>query len=197
MALTAITGNEHFHAALVKLVGPFWGRPRIASLLLAMTRRVQELEDAAWEVLEIHHIDNADTARLNVLGRIVGQPRFWADDEIYRAVIRAKIAANKSRTLTDDLINVIHIATGSTPEIQVHHYSPATMAVLPHEAFTEAEIEALIFLLPRTRSLGVRMHVFISHIDDGDYDYESTGIDLDDTTDPGSVDPGLFDVRIL
>jgi hypothetical protein len=162
-----------------------------------MIRRVQELEDAAWEVLEIYHIDNADTARLNVLGKIVGQPRFWSDDEIYRAVIRAKIAANKSRTLTDDLINVIHLAATSTAQIQIEHYSPATMAVLPYEAFEEAEIEALIFLLPKTRALGVQMHVFFSHEDDGPYDYESTGIDLDDTTDPGSVAPGLFDVRIL
>lgn len=197
MAIEPITGNQHFHAALVKLAGPFWGKPRVAALLRAFIRQVQILEDATWEVMNAYHVDTADSARLEVLGRVVGQSRFDFTDAEYRAVLRAKIAANKSRTRTDDIINVMHLAASASGQVQVNHYSPATAAVLPFESYSEAAITALVFLLPRTRAAGVQMHVFFSHIANGTYDYESTGIDLDNTITPGSVAPGLFDVRIL
>jgi hypothetical protein len=199
MALEAIAENGHFHAALVKFVSAFWGKPRAASLLLAMINRVQDLEDALWPIFEAYHIDTADDTRLDVLGRIVGQRREAAwDTETYRSVLRGKIRANLSRGLETDIIEVIQLVMLLTNEVvQVHHYAPATLAVLPEKEASEAMISALGFLMPKTRSAGVRMHVFHAPEDLGTYDFASTGIDLDDTTDPGSVDPGLFDVRVL
>lgn len=159
MAIEAIVGNEHFHAALVKLAGPFWGKPRVAALLRAMIRRVQELEDATWEVLAAYNIDTADATRLDILGRVVGQPRFAFDDEEFRSVIRAKIAANKSRTLVDDIINVIHLATAGTQEVHVSHFSPATCVVELSAEITAAQHTALEYLLPKTRAAGVQLHL--------------------------------------
>jgi hypothetical protein len=151
--------TEHFHRAILKLVGPFWGKPRIAALLAATVARVQELEDATWEVMIRYTIDGADTARLDVLGKIVGQPRFWADDEIYRAVIRAKIRANRSRGLTDDIIQVIQLAAAVTTMTFVDSYAPATARVVLGEPINVARQVALAFLLPKTRPAGVQLHL--------------------------------------
>lgn len=151
--------TEHFHQALLKLIGPFWGKPRIAALLRAMLQRVQELEDVAWDVMTRYTVDEADTARLDVIGRVVGQPRFWGDDDTYRWVIRAKIRANRSRGLVDDIIQVIQLATQVTTTIAVESYAPATMTVVLGETIDTARQIALAFLLPKTRPAGVQMHL--------------------------------------
>jgi hypothetical protein len=162
MALEQKTGlTSHFHEALVKLIPPYWGKPRVAALLQAYVERVQELEDATWEVLERYTIEGADTARLDVLGRVVGQPRFWADDEIYRAVIRGKIRANRSRGLTEDIVEVIQAVTPTDQPVHVESVPIAT-AVVWAEAPIGADdiIVALRFLLPKTRAAGVRLNFY-------------------------------------
>jgi hypothetical protein len=197
VSLAQIT--RHFGEALVRLVPPYWGKPRIAALLQAYINQVQAIEDAAWQVANLWDIDTADTARLDVLGKIVGQARCWSDDEVYRRVIRARIRAQRSRGLTNDIIEVVRliVQSGDGEYVRVYHYSPATMAVLPTTEVSDEDVEALAFLLPKARPAGVQMHAFLAPESAGTYDFESTGIDLDNVADPGTVDPGLFDVRIL
>lgn len=201
MAIEAFTTNQHFHEALVKLVNNFWGKPRIAALLRAMINRVQELEDATWEVLEAYHIDTADSARLDILGKIVGQNRFAFSDEEYRAVLRAKIASNKSRGLTDDLISVIHLATAGTMPVDIEHYVPATATVTLGEEITDAQLTALEYLLPRTRAAGVKLHLFRRVSDEpfivGSSVDAALGSDIDSSVTPGTSDATLYSTRTL
>ena len=159
MAITPIT--NHFNQGLVKLAPWAWGKPRIAAMLRAMLRRVQEIEDTTWEVLEAYTIDGADTARLDVLGKIVGQPRFWGDDDIYRAVIRGKIRANRARGLTDDIIEVVQLvlADGDV-DVTVAPMVPATVLVYTASAVDAAHASAFKYLLPKARVAGVQQHFF-------------------------------------
>lgn len=197
MAITPIT--RHFGDGLVKLAPPYWGKPRIAALLRAYLRQVQIIEDTVWDVLDRYTIAGADTARLDVLGRIVGQPRYWSDDEIYRSVIRGKIRANRSRGLTEDIVEVVRCVPPATESlVRVYHFSPATMLVVPVVEVSAAALEALAFLLPATRAAGVQMHVaFAPAAVTGEYDFDSTGILFDDLTAPGTFGPGFFDARLL
>lgn len=162
MSLEQKTGSSrHFFEALPKLVSAFWGKPRIAALLQAYVQRVQELEDATWAVMDRYTVAVADTTRLDILGRVVGQPRFWSNDEIYRSVIRGKIRANRSRGLTDDIVDVVQCVTPTSDPVHVAHYSPATMFVWPEAPIDAAtDLIALKFLLPKTRAAGVRMQFF-------------------------------------
>ncbi len=191
--------TRHFGEALVKLVPPFWGKPRVAALLQSYLIQIQDIEDTTWAVLEIRDIDSADAARLAVLGQIVGQPNFGWDLETYRKVVRARIRVSRSRGLTNDIIEVVRLilqpADGEV--VRVFHYAPATMAILPTLEVSEEDTTALAFLMPKARAAGVQAHYFLAPEGDGPYDFDSTGIDLDDTTDPESVGPGLFDVRIF
>src|SRR5690606_3712941 len=52
----------------------------------------------------------------DVLGKLVGQRRDAAQDEPYRARIRARIRANRSLGHPDDIIAVALLATAATPE---------------------------------------------------------------------------------
>jgi hypothetical protein len=158
MALSPIT--RHFGEGVVKLIPAFWGKPRIAALLQSFLIPVQELEDVMWQVLAAYKINTADTARLDVLGKIVGQPRFWSNDETYRAVIRAKIRTNRSRGLTTDIVEVVSLVTGTTDPVHVEHYVPATMAVWIETPLEDDIYEALAFFLPKARAAGVSLHFY-------------------------------------
>jgi hypothetical protein len=160
--------TKHFFEALVKLVGPLWGRPRIAALLQSYINEVQEIEDAAWEVLEARHVDTATGVHLDTLGAIVGVPRFTSDDGIYRNVIRAKIAANRSTGTTDSLIAVVRLAGDVSSPVLVVHIGPATAYITITEELAAEGLAALRFLLPKARAAGVQLQLLISGSTDPD-----------------------------
>lgn len=152
--------DDHFHQALVKFVAPFWGKPRMAALLQSFINRVQELEDAAWEVLNAFNVNTCDATRLAVLGRIVGQPNFGWSTETYRCVVRAKIRANRSLSLEDDLVDVLRLALDSEERVRVSSLAPATVYVLSEDSVDAEQIEALQYIMPHARAGGVKMHLF-------------------------------------
>lgn len=192
--------DDHFHDGLLKLVPPFWGKPRIAALLQTYLNRVQEFEDVCWDVLDRYTLDGADDARLAVLGRIVGQPNFGWGTEAYRAVLRGKIRANRSRGLVLDLLEVIQAVTPTDEQVHEAIHGNATMSLWTDAAIDADTYTALAFLLPKTRAAGVQMHfMWVDDTDGlilGDALDASVGGDLGDTTHPtdGST---LYSVAVL
>ncbi len=165
MALEPI--NDHFNQAIISLVPAFWGKPVIAALLHGYIAQVQQLEDDAWEVLNAFDVRTCDATRLAILGKIVGQANFGWSTATYRAVIMAKIAANKSKGREDDLVRVISLATGATG-VGILAVGFATLYITLPGAITDDQLEALVFLLPRTRAAGVQLQLLVSGSTDPD-----------------------------
>lgn len=55
----------------------------------------QDLEDAFQSLFSLPSIDNSEGVNLDVIGRIVGQPR-TVEDSIYRRFLKARIGVNRS-----------------------------------------------------------------------------------------------------
>jgi hypothetical protein len=159
VGMQPVTGHSIFYRGLVSLAPPFWSKPRIAAWWQSLANELAELETAAWQVIEARSLANADTERLDVLGRLLGQPRFSTDNEVYRAVLRAKIAANRSRGLEDDVRRVIRLGAQTTVPSTITHHNPATLKIILNQTITDAAFAALAFLLPRTRAAGVGLHI--------------------------------------
>ncbi len=145
-------------------------------------------------------VRTADATRLAILGRVVQQPNFGWSTETYRKVIMAKIAANRSRGLEDDIIRVLQIALPTTIPVVMWSLSPATLVVMPQDSASPEAMEALLFLLPKTRAAGVQMHVLFSPDSASPipYDYSDTGLFFSDVVDPITT-PGapFMDERVL
>lgn len=101
---------DHVESGIALLISQYKDKPRLAALLASYLRRVQELEDAAWDVLISRMIDVATGVHLDTLGKIVGQPRNHPDDDVYRVYVRARIRANSSLGHPDDVIETAQIA---------------------------------------------------------------------------------------
>lgn len=99
--------TDHVRSAVLNLNGPFLGKPRIASFVWAIISGLQEVEDAIQSVINLRQVDNAELPQLQVLGRIVGQIYSAEEVETYRALIKARIVANRSSGTINDLLRVI------------------------------------------------------------------------------------------
>jgi hypothetical protein len=99
--------TDHVRAGYLNVNGPFLGKPRIASFIWALITGLQELENAVQSVISLRQVDNAELPQLKILGKIVGQRYGSEDTETYRALVRARIVANRSSGTANDLLRVV------------------------------------------------------------------------------------------
>lgn len=127
MTLSAI--DNHVEHGLSRLIEQFKGRPRLEAWISSYLEEVQELSDAAWEVLVTRLIDNAAGAQLTTLGRLVGQQRTIENDDRFRVLVRARIAVNTSRGLWGDIIRVARILLGDDVEFSLREFLPGALVL--------------------------------------------------------------------
>lgn len=103
---------EHKLQGLARRLGQYLDKPRLEALLGIYLDQIQDLEDAAWQLATERFVDTAVGAQLDVLGEIVGQERLGLSDDNYRALVRARIRANKSDGKILDIYAVAFAAVG-------------------------------------------------------------------------------------
>lgn len=112
MSLTIST--EHVETALSRILYQFKEKPKFEAFITAFVQQFQDIEDVIGQLLTDRQIDTATGENLNVLGRIVGQPREGRTDADYRLWIKARIQINKSSGTTEEIYNVLKLITGFT-----------------------------------------------------------------------------------
>lgn len=180
--------EDHVEQGLELLLSQYQGKPRIAALLSSYLRRVQELEDAIWDVLVKRLIDTATGEQLNMIGRIVGQINEggW-DDDTYRIFIKGRIRANQSNGHGDDVIDVINLVESA--DFVLREYYPATMFV-DFDTVTVADPVILMELARRAKGSGVRLQLLYGDHDVGDdgFSFSADASDTASTTEGSSLD---------
>ena len=174
--------EDHVEQGLALLISQYRDKPRIAALLSSYLRRVQELEDAAFDVLVSKLIDSATGAQLEFIGRIVGQhnERDW-DDDTYRLYIKARIRANQTGGHADDVIDVLNLV--ETADFVLDEVYPAAMCV-EFDPPTTADPFILIELARRAKASGVRLQLLAGDSELGvdAFSFCEGTVELDSTT---------------
>jgi hypothetical protein len=157
VSLTKITDHAERH--LARLSYQFRGKPFIEGILGAFAAEAQEIEDALWQLLVERSIDAAVGLQLDVLGRIVDQPRNGAVDGVYRKMIRTKVLVNRSTGRVRDLILVTRAAlAGATFSVQVDQQGVASVVVrVLGYSVVDADAALLIGFLRDATKAGVRV----------------------------------------
>ncbi len=160
-----LTQETNHRDAVRSLAPPFWGKPRIVAILVAILDQIQRIEDDAWDILTLRTIDNADLTRLKVLGKLVGQPRFGFDTEDYRALIKARARANRSQGRALDLVEVAVILIGAA-NFSVVEGGIATLYVSALTTLTDTDVAKMRLIFPDTRAAGVGLQFLWSDVAD-------------------------------
>lgn len=110
MTYTKIT--THKEDAVSNLIFELRKNSNVKDLIVILGDRFQELEDVLSDIHDSQFIDKADTYSLNLIGEIVGIQRpltgaASTDNDKYRALIKAKIAQNRSNGTILDVYNIL------------------------------------------------------------------------------------------
>jgi hypothetical protein len=95
--------------ALSRLPEQFKGRPNIEALIRAVVASFDEFDVEARRLLVERTLDTAVGAQLDVIGRIVGQPRNGLSDDDFRRFCRARVRANRSKGTVSDILRVTRL----------------------------------------------------------------------------------------
>lgn len=128
-------------------------------LIANLATPFQSIETALQQLLTERSIDTAIGAQLDVIGRLVGQPRNGLDDETYRRYCRARIATNKSNGTIENLITVTElIVYDDDGYYEIDNQGVAAVVVrVQNLSITEELADVLIAFLKDTVSAGVRV----------------------------------------
>lgn len=150
---------DHVGKMLARLAEEF-RKPRISAVLSGEGVQYQAIEDACWQLLTEFGVDTATGWALDVLGRIVGEPRQGALDADYRLRVRARIRVNRSDGTIEDVIEVVRLLIGSallpSATIKLTEYYPAAF-VLRITGLIITPTQALIYssFIKQARGAGI------------------------------------------
>lgn len=108
-ATSTATEVDHVAEALNRLCEQFKNKDNIAALVTSLVEPTQDIEEALQDCLAQRSVDTATGVQLTAIGNVVGQPRAGLVDADYRPLIRARIAANRSRGVANDLLRVARL----------------------------------------------------------------------------------------
>lgn len=149
--------QETDHASRVERFTSRWQVPYLKALAKSYLLQLQDVEDAAFEVILERSLDNATGVVLNFLGAIVGQPRTSSDDERYRTAIRARIAINLSDGSPEDIIRVVRLILVNGEDFRIIEEPPAQLRVRVFSPLVSTSHDLLLSLVDLADCAGVRL----------------------------------------
>ena len=151
MPLTQIT--DHSDAALARLPAQHQGTTNWTALIGAIAAGYQRVEDALWSLLVDRTLDSAAGAQLDVLGRIVGQPRNGMDDATYLIWLKVRIRVNRSSGTATDIHDVFALLGANAQQFRPEY--PAAFTLTISDALP-CSVDDAVAILGKTRMAGVR-----------------------------------------
>lgn len=126
MAITRV--EDHFEDSKGLFIQVFRDKPRLNAILASYAAQADALEAVFWQLLTERNVDNAVGVQLDILGKLVGQPRVGTTDETYRLFIRTRIRANRSKGRASDAIAVARLALDGAP-FEYQDWYPASVII--------------------------------------------------------------------
>jgi hypothetical protein len=185
--------RDHVAEMLARLPGQFRSKTdapnNIERLLTVIGGSVQDLWQAMQQVLLLRAIESAMGAQLDVLGRIVKEPRNGLDDDTYRRRVRARIAVHRSRATFEDLITItklVVLVEGALIRVVAEPIASVVIH-LENAAVTDGVADTVLFsFLQAAVASGVRV---ILHSGSGD---PTNWFTLDTSQDSQALDNSQF-----
>jgi hypothetical protein len=172
MPLEHIT--DHAERAIARLPTQF-RKPRIESLVRALCRPMQEVEDMFWDLLTKRGLNTAVGVHLDNLGRIVGQLRGGLSDDSYRTRIRVRIALNKGSGTPNDLLKIFRLLVPAPQAVTLLEQFPAAFVMRVGDVLPVVAAD-LAAILQSAKVAGVRAVLEYSLASDSDsFTFDGTG----------------------
>lgn len=160
----------------------------ISKLMQIFADELQELEQTNKRILEWRDVDKAEGQALDLIGENINQPRGVATDEVYRILLKSKIARNLSDGAINTILQVLSVALNTHPsEIKIVEKwndplepEPAAISLieLPLARINESGIDPVNFvrIVQRTVAAGVKVGAIEL---EGTFEFGTTAMQID------------------
>ena len=157
---------DHIAQALARLPEQDKNKPSIAALLSSFVSPAQDLESALWQLLTQRFATTAIGSNLDAIGKLVGQPRNGLADVDYRTYIYARISANRSSGLAEDLLRVAKLLINNAAAVITLSYGGPGTAILRVTGVTQTDAQgaALAAFVQTAIAAGIRVLVIYSMV---------------------------------
>ena len=169
----------------------------LSKLISIFSDELAVLENTNKQILLWREIDNAKGHALDLIGENVIQNRGVATDEVYRILLKSKIARNLSDGTINTIIQVISIALSTDPSTikimekwnDIDEPEPAAIKLieLPLTKINEAGLDPLNFIriIQRTVAAGVKVGVIELS---GTFEFGTIAMEVDNLKGFGNID---------
>src|SRR6266849_1566444 len=141
-------------------------RLKLQNLVGSLATPAQDLEDALNQILTQRWIATAVGAQLDVLGKIVGQPRNNLDDGTYRLFIAARILVNKSSGGPEELYTILKTVLSSAATLELRYFLPCEFTMTIHGVAISNDLATVLAaLIKAARVAGVGAQLIWSTVD--------------------------------
>lgn len=148
---------DHVARAQGVLLSQLRDKTRFMKFVEIFVRPLQELEDVFWALIVNRRLATAVGVQLDVIGKIVDEPRGGLNDTDYRAVLRVKGRVLRSKGTADDLIEIAQLMLGVTPFMYDEFYPGTVVISLLDEPVFSAAL--LTKFLRKAKMGGIRLNV--------------------------------------
>ncbi|TQR21789.1 DUF2612 domain-containing protein [Psychrobacillus vulpis] len=169
----------------------------LSKLISIFSDELLELQKTNETILEWRDIDKSKGKALDLIGENVNQSRGKATDEVYRILLKSKIARNLSDGSINTIIQVISIALSTEPSTikivekwnDIDDPEPAAIKLieLPLTKINEAGLDPINFIriIQRTVAAGVKVGVIELA---GTFEFGTTAMEIDNLKGFGNID---------
>jgi hypothetical protein len=130
--------------------------PRLKALVRSLTKPFEEVLENIESLCDGRYIDEAWGARLDILGKIIGQPRMGMDDETYKAWISVGIRLNIGSGTSLDVLNILRILLGKIHFNMLEYWCGDLFFVI--FAPPKVPLHALFEITRRATPIGIQCH---------------------------------------
>jgi hypothetical protein len=146
---------DHADQAAARLLQQYREGVSVPALVRALSSGYQQIEDVLWDIRLRRAVSAAEGQQLDVLGRIVGQPRDGRTDAVFGIWILARVRLNKGSGRPEDILQVFAAITQGTTRLDLEEQYPAGF-VLRIGANPNVPSAELATLLKTARAGGVQ-----------------------------------------
>lgn len=139
---------DHIADGLGRILSQFDRSPTLRGVAAAFLSQVQDAENTLLDLFYSRTIAGASGAQLDVIGRVVGEPRDGLNDSDYRRFLQVRIAVNFAQGERGRLVDIVALATGSDDvHFQPNYPAAFIVSYVVGTSFSEAlraRVKALI-----------------------------------------------------
>lgn len=174
--------TTHAADAVARLLEQFRAGTTMPALVRAFANQAQAAEDALWDVLVLRQLASATGAQLDVLGRVLGQPREGRADADYVLWLRARMLLNLGSGRPEDLLAIFRAVVQGSTGLQLEEQFPASIVLRIGSASTVDPAQAAA-ILQLAKAGGVKAVLeAATSIDTTSFAMDPNGAGFDDGT---------------